>query len=72
MYSGADTPRLEEVRTGGKGHVLKHAAWHCSYCFGTLGEAVAKVNSFSHQEFNKWEFKDPSKILERVRFGTDL
>lgn len=71
VYNRAGAPGLEKSRIGNR-HVLKHAAWHCSYCFGILTEAVAKLNSFSHREYNKWEFKDPRNILDRVRFRSDL
>ena len=33
---------------------------------------VSKVNSFSHTELNKEEFRDPKKILHRVRMGIDF
>ncbi len=51
---------------------IYNAAWHCSYCFGSFAEMVNKVKSFSHAELDRPEFKDPKKILERVRFGMDF
>lgn len=51
---------------------LYNAAWHCSYCLSSLKEMIGKVTSFSHAEFNKPEFKDPKKILHRVRNGIDF
>lgn len=72
LWKGNDTAKPEELRFNAKDYHFKHGAWHCSYCFSTMEETVGKVNSFSHQEYNKPEFKDPKKILERVRFGKDF
>lgn len=32
---------------------------------------VNKITSFSHNEFNKPEFTDPKRLLQRVRQGRD-
>jgi beta-1,4-mannosyl-glycoprotein beta-1,4-N-acetylglucosaminyltransferase len=76
LWKGPDlTPAADNVRIQGDSNDLPNlwgAAWHCSYCFSTLAETVNKVTSFSHSEFNKPEFKDPVKILQRVRLGLDF
>ncbi|CAI4212599.1 unnamed protein product [Parascedosporium putredinis] len=72
IWKGNDTVKPEELRHHAGDYHFKRGAWHCSYCFSTMEETVGKVKSFSHQEFNKPEFKDPAKILQRVRFGTDF
>ena len=51
---------------------LMHSSWHCSTCLPTLRDMVNKMQSFSHSEFNKPEFTDRAKILQRVRSGCDL
>lgn len=51
---------------------LPNAAWHCTTCFSTVAELVQKIDSFSHQEFNKPEFKDANAIVDRVRNGKDV
>jgi beta-1,4-mannosyl-glycoprotein beta-1,4-N-acetylglucosaminyltransferase len=51
---------------------LWNAAWHCSSCFATLGEMINKITSFSHQGWNKPEFRDRAGIVRRVRNGLDL
>jgi beta-1,4-mannosyl-glycoprotein beta-1,4-N-acetylglucosaminyltransferase len=50
----------------------ENASWHCSSCFSTVAEMQYKIASFSHQEFNKEKFRDPSEIVRRVRNGLDL
>ena len=37
-----------------------------------LDSIVRKLESFSHQEFNTPEIKDPKRILERIRAGEDI
>ncbi|KAI5291266.1 hypothetical protein KEM54_005658 [Ascosphaera aggregata] len=49
-----------------------NASWHCSSCFDTIEEMKTKIRSYSHQEFNKPEFMDSNKLVERVRLGMDL
>jgi beta-1,4-mannosyl-glycoprotein beta-1,4-N-acetylglucosaminyltransferase len=73
LWKGAETKAAEELRMGWPNQPnMFNAAWHCSYCFSSLGEMVNKVTSFSHTEFNKPEFRDPEKILKRVRSGLDF
>ena len=36
-----------------------------------MKEFVHKIESFSHQEFNKPEYKDPKAVIRRVQNGTD-
>ncbi|KZZ95145.1 glycosyl transferase family 17 protein [Ascosphaera apis ARSEF 7405] len=49
-----------------------NASWHCSSCFDTINEMKTKIRSYSHQEFNRPEFLDSDKLVERVRTGMDL
>ncbi|PGH10569.1 hypothetical protein AJ79_05391 [Helicocarpus griseus UAMH5409] len=56
----------------GKRADLFNAAWHCSSCFGTVAEMQTKIRSFSHTKFNRPEFTDKARIVERVRKGVDL
>jgi len=51
---------------------LWSAAWHCSSCFATLEEMVNKIMSFSHQGWNKPEFREPASLARRVRNGLDM
>ncbi|KFY26957.1 hypothetical protein V493_03767 [Pseudogymnoascus sp. VKM F-4281 (FW-2241)] len=67
------TMAADTLRMGAKEHHHMHnAAWHCSYCLKSLSDMVNKVTSFSHFEFNQPEFRDPEKILNRVRHGLDF
>ncbi|KAL8400578.1 hypothetical protein RB594_000830 [Gaeumannomyces avenae] len=73
IYKGKDTVLPQVLRTHGNEHMILHdAAWHCSYCFPTVAEIVKKITSFSHTEMDRPEFKDPVKIVERVRNGRDM
>jgi beta-1,4-mannosyl-glycoprotein beta-1,4-N-acetylglucosaminyltransferase len=73
LWKGDKTPSADELRTlYGQQPSIYNGAWHCSYCFSTLAEMSNKVESFSHTEFNKPEFRDPEKILNRVRKGLDF
>ena len=68
-----DTMPADVLRMGAASQPhMYNAAWHCSYCLKSLADMVNKVTSFSHTEFNKPEFRDPQKILNRVRKGLDF
>lgn len=49
----------------------ENAGWHLTY-FGGPKDIENKINSFSHQEFNREEFKQRESIIERVRNGEDI
>jgi len=73
LWKGDETMAADSLRMGWPNQEsLYNAAWHCSYCFSTLADMVNKVTSFSHTEFNRPEFRDPEKILKRVRSGLDV
>ncbi|KAJ6259426.1 hypothetical protein Dda_6328 [Drechslerella dactyloides] len=70
-YDGNNTVLPGDLRLTADSHLYR-AAWHCSYCFSTIGEFVKKLNSFSHTEFNRDHIKDTQRILQHVRYGIDL
>jgi len=45
--------------------------WHCSY-FGGADRIIDKIEQFSHQEYNKPEYKDKEAIEERIRERKDI
>ncbi|KAI5294246.1 hypothetical protein KEM52_004393 [Ascosphaera acerosa] len=49
-----------------------NASWHCSSCFSTIDEMKTKIRSYSHQEYNRPEFMDSDRLVQRVRSGMDL
>ena len=51
--------------------ILGTGGWHLSY-WGSPEQIRMKIESFSHQEFNKDEFKDLSAIQQRIDAGLDL
>ena len=71
FYNGTDTIRPESLRMGKADSEIFNAGWHCSSCLASLQDMVNKITSFSHNEFNKPEFTDRAKILQRVRQGRD-
>jgi beta-1,4-mannosyl-glycoprotein beta-1,4-N-acetylglucosaminyltransferase len=74
-YKGLDqTIRPQDLRasTYYGAHDLWDASWHCSSCFSTVAELSHKIESFSHTEYDRPEFKTASEIVRRVRNGLDL
>ncbi|KAK4694195.1 hypothetical protein P7C71_g3344, partial [Lecanoromycetidae sp. Uapishka_2] len=71
FYKGADTVKPESLRMDKQDAEIYNAGWHCSSCLASLQDMVNKITSFSHNEFNKPEFTDPKKLLQRVREGRD-
>jgi beta-1,4-mannosyl-glycoprotein beta-1,4-N-acetylglucosaminyltransferase len=81
FYEGDNTIRPEDLRMGRgeDAEEIEHdkadlwnASWHCSSCLATVDEMVKKLTSFSHTNWNQPEFRDPAKIVGRVRHGLDL
>ncbi|TEY37141.1 hypothetical protein BOTCAL_0531g00040 [Botryotinia calthae] len=85
FYRGLENtikPHSLRSRHGGHVHVderddkvvgnLWNAAWHCSSCFSTLKEMRRKMESFSHTNLNKQEFRMTDRIVDRVGKGKDL
>ncbi|KAL2375009.1 glycosyl transferase family 17 protein, variant [Blastomyces gilchristii SLH14081] len=73
FYQGPEkTIKPEDLRMGGGALDLWNASWHCSSCFSTVAEMAKKLESFSHTEYNKPEFREPQEIVRRVRNGLDL
>ncbi|OJD15135.1 hypothetical protein AJ78_04592 [Emergomyces pasteurianus Ep9510] len=73
FYQGPEkTIKPEDLRMGGGAIDLWNASWHCSSCFSTIAEMSKKLESFSHTEYNKPEFREPHEIVRRVRNGLDL
>lgn len=50
---------------------IKNGGWHFSY-FGDAETIVNKIESFSHTEFDRDEFKDKNKIKNLISKGSDL
>lgn len=72
FYAGMNGTVLpEDLRMHG-GMDVSNASWHCSSCFSTVAELVTKIKSFSHTEYDKPKFCEPSEVVRRVRNGLDL
>ena len=73
LYKANDTILPDVLRKHTDQHFsFAEGGWHCSYCFSNLAEIVGKITSFSHTELDRPEFKDPVKIVDRVRHGRDM
>ncbi|KAK2759596.1 glycosyl transferase family 17 protein [Colletotrichum kahawae] len=72
LFRGKDTVLPDDLRSNANDHHFNQGGWHCSYCFSTTEEMAQKINSFSHSEFNKPEFKDPQWIVKVARLGHDI
>ena len=51
---------------------LWNSGWHCSSCFETIEDLLTKMSSFSHTGLNREEYRDRTRIVDRVRKGRDL
>ena len=71
FWKGNDTVKPEDLRMGKEDAQILHAGWHCSSCLSSFKDLAKKIDSFSHNELNKPEFKDPKEVLRRVREGRD-
>jgi len=81
IYQGQNTILPADLRNGEGGNRIKawwdkadlwNAGWHCSTCFETVDEVLLKMDSFSHMLLNKEEFRNRTRIVERIRQGLDL
>ncbi|MAH50971.1 hypothetical protein CMI37_34460 [Candidatus Pacearchaeota archaeon] len=50
---------------------IPDGGWHCSY-FGGEDQIIDKIEQFSHQEYNKPEYKNKETIAKRIRERKDL
>ena len=72
-YQGPEkTIKPDDLRMERAGWNFWNSSWHCSSCFSTVAEMTQKIESFSHREFDKPQFKEPAEIVRRVRNGLDL
>ena len=71
FFKGDQTVKPESLRMEKADAEIYNAGWHCSSCLASLQDMVNKITSFSHNEFNKPEFTDPKRLLQRVRQGRD-
>ena len=71
-FDGKNTVRPESLRTGKADEELYMTGWHCSSCFGTIGDLKTKITSFSHKGYNQPYFLDTGRLLHRIRRGEDL
>ena len=53
-------------------HIISTGCWHCSYCFPRTADFIHKIESFSHVEYDRLPFKDPTHIVVNTRDGLDM
>ena len=61
----------QEARTLYYLPVIEDGGWHFSYLMSPE-KMAEKIGAFSHQEFNKPDFKDPNTISDRIAAREDL
>ena len=72
-FRGPDTITPTDLRYGKADYILSDGGWHCSWCFGTLHEMVAKLTSYHTSEGPaKPEKRQPGEIVSVVREGHDM
>jgi beta-1,4-mannosyl-glycoprotein beta-1,4-N-acetylglucosaminyltransferase len=68
-----NTQSLHAIRTTEYNRTsIMNSGWHCSYCSADLADIVRKIESFSHIEYNKEEFKDKDSLASKIRQGMDI
>lgn len=50
---------------------IQNAGWHFSY-LGGIDAIIKKIQSFSHQEYNKPEFLDAQSVQRKIELGQDI
>ena len=61
----------KELRKNDTYTVIENGGWHFSY-LGGVDRIVTKLESFSHQKFNKDYIKDKTKIERYINSGKDI
>jgi hypothetical protein len=62
--------RFDRKYMGGMTHIW-YGGWHCSFCMNP-SDIVRKLESFSHQELNKDEFKSIPRVQDAIKNGKPL
>lgn len=62
---------LRERLKGRKIIIIEDGGWHFSY-IGGIERIIQKIESFSHAEYNKDEYKDSNKIKYLINTGRDI
>jgi beta-1,4-mannosyl-glycoprotein beta-1,4-N-acetylglucosaminyltransferase len=62
---------LDATRTSIPRVIIPNGGWHFSY-FMSTDDIIRKLESFSHTEYDKPEYKDPKHIENCVNNGIDL
>lgn len=69
-YTDAETLRIDG-HLHRKHPMIENGGWHFSY-LGGVDKIIEKLESFSHQEFNKPEYKDRENLARIISSGKDL
>ncbi|MBY0316945.1 MAG: N-acetylglucosaminyltransferase [Bdellovibrionales bacterium] len=63
--------RLFRDKENAQTTVIPKGGWHFSY-MGGVDMIIKKIEAWTHDEYNKPEFKSPEHILQSIRSGTSL
>ena len=69
---GAEELRSQSRNDDYDSKCLKNGGWHCSWCFKSVQEYVTKLESFSHTEMDRPEFKVETSIVRKILTGQDF
>jgi beta-1,4-mannosyl-glycoprotein beta-1,4-N-acetylglucosaminyltransferase len=70
MKTEEDSAGFSRIRTKAQLPLIPNAGWHFSY-LGGVQAAIEKIESFSHQELNKENIKNPRRIENCINLGLD-
>lgn len=66
------TMSMQELRSHLQKHEyfnIKNAGWHYSYFYKDIKDIIKKIESYSHQEINKWPNNDPVLVENNIKIG---
>ena len=52
-------------------NIIQNGGWHFSF-IRKPNQIIKKIESYAHSEFNKNEFKDEKRIIEKINKGDDI
>jgi len=70
-YGYLKTTTPNEVRNSGFPSAIENGGWHWSY-LGDANYIINKIQSFSHQEFNKEQYINKEEIERKIQNGLSL
>lgn len=70
-FTNRDRHMFQRSQARGPIHIGR-AGWHCSFCFESIDQFINKLETYSHQEHDKPEFKNRDRIKKALCDGVDI